>query len=326
MSSQRTVQTVTGPIPVEALGRTLMHEHLSLGVPGWELDKLEPGPTFRDLVARCVDSIAELKSAGFASLVDPCPSDMGRDVELMREVARRTGFNIICATGFYHSELGASTYWKVRLAFDRDARKRIADILIKDLTEGIGDTGIKAGILKTATGKAITPYEMAMMAATAQAALTTGAPVTTHTEGVLGDVQLDTMTRVGLSAKRIIVGHCCGSNDFHYHRSLLDRGAYLGFDRFGMEDVNLDARRVESLAKLVQSGFGDRIVVSHDCVLCYRGMETLRPLREHGMMRFSRLIVPTLRERGLGEADIDRLIIDNPRCFFSGATPASTPF
>jgi len=90
---------VAGPIPAARLGHTLMHEHLAVGFPGWWTDYLGAGPAFRDLVFKCVDRIEELKSAGFSSLLDPCPSDMGRDVDLMGEVAARTGFNIIFATG-----------------------------------------------------------------------------------------------------------------------------------------------------------------------------------------------------------------------------------
>jgi phosphotriesterase-related protein len=323
MAEQSTVQTVTGPIPLAALGRTLMHEHLQVAMPGWEIDDLEPGPTFRDLVERCVDKVEELKSAGFSSMVDPCPSDLGRDVELMREVSRRTNFNIVCATGFYHHELGANQYWRMRMLHDPDTRKRVTDFLIRDITRGFGKTDIKPGILKTATAAHVTPYEDMMMTATAHASVATGIPITTHTDGIHGDVQVDTMCRAGAKSERIIVGHSCGSNDTHYHQSIVDRGAYIGFDRFGMDYFNSDDKRVANLVKLVRAGYGDRIVVSHDCVICSRGMEKIRAMRPHGMMLFSRVIVPMLREAGLNESEIDRLTIDNPRRYFSGVIPDS---
>jgi phosphotriesterase-related protein len=313
---RRMVETVTGPVPIAALGRTLMHEHLVVGAPGWEFDA-GAGPSFREMVERCVDRIEELKGAGYASMVDPCPMDMGRDVELMREVAQRTGFNIICATGFYHGEIGAASHWRFRAMLDPDTPKRIAEILTREITEGVGETGIKAGILKTATGQAVTPYETMMLAATAQASLATGTPITTHTEGVHGDVQLDALCGAGVDPQDIIVGHTCGSHDPAYRRALAERDAYLGFDRFGFAPANTDENRADALVDLVRAGFGRRIVVSHDCVVCYRGVDHLRPERRDFML-FERTIAPMLRERGLTDEELDRLTIDNPRAFFEG--------
>ena len=86
------IQTVTGAITPDALGRTLMHEHLVIGYPGWESDTLRPGPTRSEIIAKCVDKIEEMKADGSAAMVDPCPNDLGRDVEVMAEVAQRTGF------------------------------------------------------------------------------------------------------------------------------------------------------------------------------------------------------------------------------------------
>lgn len=315
------VQTVTGPVPVGALGRTLMHEHLLVAAPGWEFDRVDPGPSFREMVERCVDRIEELKSAGYSSLVDPCPMDMGRDVELMREVAGRTGFNIICATGLYHGEVGAAGHWRHSMMFDPDCDRRLADVFIKELRDGIGDTGVRPGILKTATGQLVTPYERMTMRATAMAAQATGTPVTTHTEGVHGDVQLEVLRQAGLTAERVIVGHSCGSNEGAYHRALLDRGAYLGFDRFGFEAANADANRVAALAGLIADGYGGRIVVSHDCVLCYRGVVDRLAVRSPaGMLDFERRIIPMLRDRGVASEAIEALTLDNPRRFFSQPT------
>lgn len=314
----QTVQTVTGAVPVEALGRTLMHEHLLVGAPGWEFDEPHAGPSFRDMVERCVDRIEELKDAGYASLVDPCPKDLGRDVELMREVSRRTGFNIVCATGFYHGEIGAAAHWRFRMTLDADTAERVADVLIGEIADGIGDTGVKPGVIKTATGRVVTAYEQMMMTAAARASLATGVPITTHTEAVHGDVQLDTLCAAGVDPARIIVGHTCGSSDGAYHRMLADRGAYLGFDRFGFAAANTDANRAASLVSLVKAGYGEQIVVSHDCVLCYRGVDHLVTKERDGFLLYERTIVPMLRERGLSRQDIDRLTIDNPKRFFAG--------
>src|SRR5258706_14351095 len=104
------INTANGPVEVGALGNTLMHEHLTIAYPGTLTDTLRPGPAFRDMVATCVDRIAELKDGGYSSLVDPCPNDLGRSVELTGEVAARTGFNIIFATGLYNEAVGGNAY------------------------------------------------------------------------------------------------------------------------------------------------------------------------------------------------------------------------
>ena len=111
------IQTVTGTITPDRLGRTLMHEHLLVGYPGSDVDWVHPGPSRRERVQRCVDRIEEMKGLGFTALLDPCPSDLGRDVELMAEVAQRTHFQLICATGLYKEAEGAAAYWKFKMNF-----------------------------------------------------------------------------------------------------------------------------------------------------------------------------------------------------------------
>src|SRR5262245_63851294 len=141
------VQTVTGAIAPENLGRTLMHEHLVIGYPGWEQDWLRPGPTREEMFARCVDRIEEMKAQGITAMLDPCPCDLGRDVEFMAKVAQRTRFSIIAATGLYKEEEGSNAYWKFRANFG-DADAAMAELFVRELTEGVGSTGIRAGIIK----------------------------------------------------------------------------------------------------------------------------------------------------------------------------------
>src|SRR5689334_14473441 len=101
-----TIQTVTGAIDAEALGATLMHEHLSIGYPGWEAEAVADRAARREYAKRCIGSMEELKGHGLRALVDPCPIDLGRDVELMAEVAQATGVHIVCATGLYKEDEG----------------------------------------------------------------------------------------------------------------------------------------------------------------------------------------------------------------------------
>jgi phosphotriesterase-related protein len=317
------INTANGRVQAGALGRTLMHEHLVTGLPGWDSDTRAPAPAFRDMVAACVDRVQELQDAGYSSLVDPCPSDLGRNADLIGEVAARTGFNIIFATGLYNEHHGGSPYWQVALATDPDGEKRLADLFIGEIEDGVRGSGLRPGILKVATGHgAITDYEKKVFRAAAAASKATGTPITTHTEAVLGDEQVDLLTGEGVAANRIVVGHCCGTTDHDYHMCIVRKGAYIGFDRFGIEHEATDDQRVESILKCREAGALEQVIVSHDSVWCWLGEMIPKPMRDYMAaynhpLRFSRVIAPKLRAAGMSEAEIDTLLVGNPSRYFA---------
>jgi phosphotriesterase-related protein len=318
------ISTVDKTITPDYLGKTLMHEHIQTGMPGWDTDPMAPKYEIRNVIAQSVDRIEELQSAGFETMVDPCPNDLGRDVELMAEVSARTGFNIVCTTGLYTGELGAAPYWRLRQQMSGDAARYIAEGYIKEITEGVGDTGIKAGMIKLATGFApLSDYDAILIEAAGHASLATGVPIITHTEAVLGDVQQERLTAMGVPAHRLIVGHSCGSDCFEYHMKIATGGSYLGFDRFGLDMVIPDDTRVASLVKLIDAGAGDRVVVSHDTVWCWLGsFLPMEKLPEMGIntdpLHFTNVIIPKLRKAGVTQEQIDTLLIENPRRYFAG--------
>jgi phosphotriesterase-related protein len=313
------IHTANGSVAPHHLGRTLMHEHLTTAKAGWQSDPHLVGPKRADMIAECVDRIEELKSAGFTSLIDPCPIDLGRDAALSAEVAARTGFNIVVATGFFGSQLGAP-YWRSRQSLQADFVQRTADIFIGELTAGIDDTGIKAGVIKIATETSVmTAYEKAVLTAAAIASNATGAPITTHTDAVLGDQQVDLLKGFGVPAHRIIVGHSCCSRDHAYHLQIVERGAYIGFDRFGYSMILPDEVRVASLAAVLAKGHIQRVVVSTDSVWCSRGTPEIS--RMNSSMNFTRIIVPLLKRAGISDAEIDVMVVDNPRRYFSDVMP-----
>ncbi len=324
------IATVTGETTSDRLGKTLMHEHLVIGFPGFDSHTTHPGPSRQEQLSICVDRIQSLQDLGYESLLDPCPNDLGRDVELAAEVAQRTGFQIICATGLYKQDEGGSPYWQFRSAFGGPQLDAMAELFVRELTDGIGDTGIRAGIIKVATGEGtITDYERTVLTAAAKASVETGAPITTHTDnGTMGDEQQRILTEAGVPAHRIIVGHSCGTDDHDYHMQIARGGSYLGFDRFGLDILFPDEKRVAALAKLVRAGAGDRVVVSHDSVWCWLGEPIPAALYESmpdlfDPTHFSRRIVPKLREAGVDDEAIDRLLVENPRRFFDGEKLAS---
>jgi phosphotriesterase-related protein len=210
----RTVHAVTGPVRSDALGTTLMHEHLMVGYPGWQAEAVADRASRREFVARCVDRLQELRGHGLGTLVDPCPIDLGRDVELMAEVAQASGVQIVCATGLYKEDEGAAAYFKFRQHWG-DALGEMTDLFVRELTEGVDDTGIRAGVIKVATGVGrITPYEETVLRAAGRAHKATGAPITTHTDqGTMGREQLDLLASEGVDPQAVLVGHSCGASD-----------------------------------------------------------------------------------------------------------------
>lgn len=163
----------------------------------------------------------------------------------------------------------------------------------------------------------------------AMASNETGAPIITHTdEGTMGDEQQRILTSLGVSAHRIIIGHCCATDNHDYHMHIAERGSYLGFDRFGLEQVFPDAKRIASLVRLIKKGAGDRIVISNDSVWCWRG-EYFEPKVAEYMRKlldpthFTRIIMPQLLSAGITQAQLGTVLVDNPRRFFSGEAPTA---
>jgi len=317
------VNTVLGTINPSELGVALMHEHLMIGWPGWDSDAAAPAFNRKDTVKLCVDRMEELKGLGMRTLLDPCPIDLGRDVELMAEVAQSARVNLVCATGLYKEDSGATQYFRFRAQFGADVINEMTETFVRELNEGIGGTGIKAGVIKVATGvHNVTAYEEQVMRAAARAHKATGAPITTHTdEGTLGREQLDIFASEGVDLKHVIVGHSCGSADLKYHVDMLDRGAYLGFDRFGLEILQPDRLRKAALIGLLGIGFHNQIVLSHDTVWCWRGRPLPIPEEALPLWKPTHVftnIIPGLREAGVSDEKIDAMLTHNPRRYFEG--------
>jgi phosphotriesterase-related protein len=321
------IQTVTGPVPADALGLTLVHEHLLVGYPGWSMDALAPPFVRAEVLVRAVDKLAELHALGVRTLVDPCPIDLGRDVEFMASASQRSGVQIVCATGAYKEEQGISYTFKALRPED------IEGIYVKELSEGIGGSGIRAGLVKVASGApAITPYEEKLIRAGGRAAAQVGCPVLTHTDhALLGDTQIALLTECGVPAHRILVGHSDGRNDHAYHRRLADLGAYVGFDRFGLSFVLDDEQRIEGVFRMLEAGYGRSLCLSHDAICgswlgrpSFDGKRALTPARIAELLpdwhptHLFKNILPRMRARGLTPQQERTLLVENPARYFRG--------
>jgi phosphotriesterase-related protein len=194
------------------------------------------------------------------------------------------------------------------------------------LTDGIGSSGIRAGLIKCATGpNEITRHEEKCLRAAGRAHRATGAPILTHTESAsMGNEQLDILASEGVDFGRVMIGHSCGTANLEYHLSLLDRGVFLGFDRFGLEALFPDRLRIAALAGLLSIGYARQIVLSHDYVGCFLGRSMFRtPESQQGFAKWSythlfKEVLPKLRAIGISEAQIQTMMAENPQRFFGG--------
>ncbi|MGH7917054.1 MAG: phosphotriesterase family protein, partial [Candidatus Binataceae bacterium] len=179
--------------------------------------------------------------------------------------------------------------------------------------------------LKCATCKDhVTEYEEKCLRAAARASGKTGAPITTHTDdGTMGREQLDIFQSEGVDFSKVIIGHSCGASDLRYHTDMLDRGCYLGFDRFGLDFLHPDRLRLAALIGLLGIGFEKQLVLSHDSVACWKGRglpdmppETLKLIANWNPTHIFKNIIPALKEAGVGERKITTMMTENPRRFF----------
>ncbi len=320
------VNTVTGPVGVDQLGRTLMHEHVLTGLPGSEFD-----PSIKwdriEVITRAVGRMRDLIEHGVKTFVDPCPIELGRDPQLLAEIADKSGMQIICTTGFYTDPLGLPPYWRARSC------NEIAELYVREIETGIGDTGIRAGAIKCATSAADIPaIESLFLEAASKAQAVTGVPIITHTENGQGaPEQLAALTGFGAPPSRCLIGHCCGNPDPVYHERVAAGGAYVGFDRIGMAAQQSDETRADNIAILLDNGRRDQIIMSQDRVCQYVGK--LRPMAGVDMHEINAKFMsgelpgpytdlftqflPMLRHRGVTDETIAHILTENPRMLFT---------
>lgn len=323
------IQTVLGPVAISALGKTLMHEHIFVAFPGSEFDP-RYGFDRQEFVLRATRRLKALHACGVRTFVDPCPIEMGRDVRLMAELSERSEINIVCSTGFYFEGMGLPSYWR------QASQDEIRDLYVREIEHGIDGTSIRPGIIKCSTGApSISAQEQKVLMAAAAAQRLTGIPILTHTEaGVCGPEQQDIFAAGGVPLHHCLIGHSCGNPDHAYHRGLAERGSYVGFDRIGMTRRQPDELRADNVAKLIEAGFQNKVMLSQDGYCGWRGKYFFEPsetrTREIDALRitdewplhqtyiFSHFL-PLLRQRGISEEAIESILVDNPASYFQQA-------
>jgi phosphotriesterase-related protein len=304
------IHSVSGPLRAEQLGRTLMHEHTTILWPGAEHDYRRPPPVTQvdTLVAR----LETAKAAGISTIVDAAPGDLGRNPVIAAEAAARAGMNIICVTGQY-SYYRMPWYDSPAVArsnpTDADA---LAANFVREIEHGIGDTGIRAGLIKVATDAGeLDAYEERALRAAARAHLATGAAIITHTQdGTLGPEQVAIFAEEGADLSRVVIGHN-DTGDLAYLLGMLDSGVTLGYDRMGYEMFLPERVRMAALTTLLRLGYERQIVLSHDVV-------GGNPSSHVEMSYVCEVVVPRLLADGVSERAIDTMLIENPRRILCG--------
>lgn len=300
------IQTVTGPIEPGALGNTYIHEHVLCTAP--ESMQLSSGGD--DVILDDEDlAAAELglfAQAGGQSIVDLSCSEYGRDAAGLRRVSERTGVNIVCATG--HIMEG---YWLGVVDIAGRSDTELVDEMLNDLHSGVDGTDVKPGVIKVGTSRdRVAPDEERMIRAAVVAQRETGAPIFTHTSaGTMGVAQSEIFTDAGADMEHVLIGHLDRNLDWEEHLAIAKSGARLGYDCVSKEPYEPDAKRIEFIQRMVEHGYGDRICLSGD--LARRSYQTSYgggPGLTYILWRF----VPWMRQVGVGDDVISRLLVGNP--------------
>src|SRR5712691_2855508 len=307
-----TVETALGPVATAELGPTLMHEHIVTRSPG--VHENWPHLFDRDAVLTLAErKMADLGSRGIRTIVDLTTVDLGRDIDLIVAVARRSRVNVIVATG---------VWWMPQRYFSSHGVDAVAELFVRDITRGIGTSGVKAGIIKCATDTAgVTPVIETVLRASAWAQKATGVPISTHTwaAGRSGEAQQAIFAQEGVDLRRVIIGHSGDSDDLGYLRGLMERGSTIGMDCFFFNDSATTEKRVEVLVRLCAEGYSGKMVLSHDAN-CWTDMlseEDKRRTRPHWHYNhISDDILPALRAAGVTEEHIAQMLVHNPRAIF----------
>ena len=321
----KNVNTVLGKISPEEIGRTLMHEHFIFGYPGFAGD-VTLGNSRRDLIEHALEKAIEIKALGIDTVIDATPNECGRDVEALKEISERSGLHIICSTGFFREAAGAPSYFTFRQELGYDIVEEIYEMFMKEITDGVADTGIKPGVIKLATGEnSISEYETAFFKAAARAQKDTGTPIITHTEvGTMGPEQADLLLAEGGIANKISIGHMCGNKDINYHLEVLKRGVYDAFDRFAEENFfggPSDPDRIRLMQELIKHGYLNRLLMSTDTVNSFWGRDVaftgiFEPENAICMKKIPEEINPMMLKMGMLQTEIDQIQIGNIKELF----------
>ena len=324
-----TVDTVRGPVEVDALGTTLMHEHVFVLTP----DVMQNyGDEWWDEEERVTDAVAKLRAlrdAGVDTIVDPTVVGLGRYIPRVARINAEVDINIVAATGLYTFDEIPHFFGYRGPDTTLGGPEPMVEMFVRDIREGIAGTGVRAAFLKCVVEeRGLTPDQTRVQEAICATHHETGVPITVHTNGAhqTGRQAMELYAREGVDLSKVVIGHAGDSNDLDYLKWIMDQGATIGCDRFGLDLFNPTEARVATIAALCDQGYADRIVLAHDAA-CYmdffsgdaaqQALATAAPNWHY--LHISQEVLPALRERGVTDEQIATMLVDNPRRYFTAA-------
>ncbi|MFI1534833.1 phosphotriesterase [Streptomyces anandii] len=302
MNGSAAVRTVLGDIRPDQLGVTDAHDHLFLRSPRLPGQELADAPAARA-------ELAAFRAAGGAGVVQWTPYGMGRRAAELVRISRETGVHVVCATGLHQ----AAHYDDGRLSALRGGG--LARLFVSELTEGIGESGARAGFVKVAgCFHALDAHARWTATAAAEAHHATGAPVAVHLE--MGTGALDVLDllcgELAVPPHRVILGHLNRSPDPVVHRQAAESGCYLAFDGPSRAHHTTDWRMPGAVRALAEAGFADRLLLGGDTVTAGARSVDGGP----GMPYLLRRVRPRL-EADLGAETVNRILTANPAHAFA---------
>lgn len=311
------LQTVRGPIAIPSEGVILPHEHILTDLRG---------PTTRgygqadpdDVVRVMKPLLVEARQQGVQVLIECTGIGVGRNVPVIKRLSTESGLPIVVPTGVYGRANFAPSAHR---AMTED---QLTQLFVDEIRVGIEDTGVKAGFIKIATGASrLTALEEKFLRAAGRAARETGAVVASHTtSGTAAKTQTDILEAIS-PAIRFIWVHAQNETNRRWHKELAARGVYIEFDSLGWNAAN-DTRLISVIKDLLQAGFGDRVLLSHDAGWYQPGEVNGGTQKPYTYLLET--FVQKLKRDGIDDDVIQQLTLDNPcRAFAFLTPPAETP-
>jgi phosphotriesterase-related protein len=257
------------------------------------------------------------------TIADPSAMFLGRDVDLMRRVAEETGLQVVPATGIY-------TYDHLpQFLLTRDP-DQIADLFVHDIEQGIQGTEIKAAFIKCAADEpGVTENIEKVHRAAARASVRTGAPIMAHSRPASETAprQIEIFEEEGVDLSRVQIAHTGDTDDLDYIERVLDRGVYIGMDRFGLEIFLPYEKRIPTVLALLERGYADRMFLSADscATLDYYPVAAIEQLLAAGAAKDWTIdivpdrVLPDLREAGMTPEQERTMMVDNAPRWLTGA-------
>ena len=302
------IQTVRGPIPASALGRTLPHEHVLVDFVG--ADVIGPGRYEADKVfAAALPHLRRIQQLGAQALFEATPDFIGRDPRLLARLSEASGLHLVTNTGLY----GARQNKFLPAYAHQESAAQLAARWIAEARDGIDGTAVRPGFIKSGVDgePKLSPVHRKLVAAAALTHAATGLTVAVHTGRGPGLEQLDVLREQGVGPAAYVWIHAQGARDDELFAAA-DRGAWLSFDGLNRPTVK---RHLTLCQEMKRRGHLGRVLLSHDA----GWYDPAKP--DGGTFRPFDLLfttfLPLLRENGFSDTEIDQLTIRNPAAAYS---------